>query len=128
MHFALLERLQAVDAAQQRAFAAAGWTDDDRHLAAAYRQRYAVQDAQRVVELHEMANLDHGRRPPPLQVQLSGSMFVFRLRLFRLRDKAFAVTFLKLAVVFDEFPRIVPDRLGNTVSSVAYGLDGWIVL
>jgi hypothetical protein len=75
-----------------------------------------------------MAYLDHATLPPTLPTQLSGSMFVFRLRAIRLRDEALAVTFLELAVVFNEFPRIVPDRLGYAASSIAHGLDGWIVL
>jgi hypothetical protein len=48
-HLALLERLQAIDAAQESALAAAGWADDDRYLATLHRQRHAVQNAQKAV-------------------------------------------------------------------------------
>src|SRR5262245_58268709 len=62
------------------------------------------------------------------QLRLSSGILAVRLRPFRLRDDAFAATFLELTVAFDEFPGIVPDGHGNAVSRVTHGLDGWIVL
>src|SRR6266849_8170348 len=60
LHLALLENLQSIDAAQQRALAPSRWTDDDRHLAALDRKVNPIQDPQRAVILNQSANRDHG--------------------------------------------------------------------
>ena len=59
LDFAFVERFQAVDAAQQRALAAAGRADDRRHFAAAHGERDAVEHAQGAVVFHQVANFDH---------------------------------------------------------------------
>src|SRR5205807_292695 len=63
LYFALLKRFQAVDAAQERALAAAGRADDGRHLAATDAERDAVQHSQRAVLLHQAADFDHSGKP-----------------------------------------------------------------
>ena len=60
LDFAGVEGVEAVDAAQQRALAAAGGADDRGHLAAADGERDAVEDAQGAVVLYEVADVDHG--------------------------------------------------------------------
>ncbi len=59
LHFAFLKRLQTVDAAQQRALAAARGTDHGGHFAAAHGERHAVEHAERSVVFHEVADFDH---------------------------------------------------------------------
>src|SRR5262249_48063745 len=57
-YFALLKRLQAVDAAQERALAAAGRTDDGGDLAALHGQKSPVEDPKRAVIFNETPDFD----------------------------------------------------------------------
>jgi hypothetical protein len=59
-----LETLQAVDAAQESALAAAGRADDGGHLAAADSEGDATKDLEVAVVLDEAGDLDHATTLP----------------------------------------------------------------
>ena len=59
-----LERLQPVQAAQERALAAAGGADDRGHLAPRDGEAHAAQDLERAVPLDQVVDLDHASAPP----------------------------------------------------------------
>ena len=71
-HPAGLEPLQAVEAAEERALAAARWPDDGGHLAPVHRQAHAPEDLDRPVPLDQINDFDHAHTPPfaPRRAQL----------------------------------------------------------
>jgi hypothetical protein len=60
LHFAGVERFEAIDAAQQRALAAAGWTYDGCYFAALDGKRNSVEHAELAVVLYEISDFYHG--------------------------------------------------------------------
>ena len=61
---ARLEPLQAIQAAEERALAAARWPDDGGHLALSDRQAHAPEDLDRTVPLDQINHFDHANTPP----------------------------------------------------------------
>src|SRR5437773_885779 len=58
-----------------------------------------------------------------------GGVFAFSSRpWYWLRDEPFAMTFLELAVAFNQFPRVVTDHFRNAAPRVAHRLDSRIIL
>ncbi len=64
LHPARLEPLQAVQAAEERALAAARRPDDRRHLAPIDRQADAAEDLHRPEPLAQVFDFDHASAPP----------------------------------------------------------------
>jgi hypothetical protein len=59
-----LECLESVQAAEERALAAAGGADDRRHLAPRDRERDPPEDLEGAMPLDQAIDVDHARMPP----------------------------------------------------------------